>query len=1137
VSGSAVRDDVEMNLRRELYGPDGLEIGAIPLDTSKGISFLTRTDARHRWCDLTTGEEILTVPPRRRYGVGVLYPVGSPPVDNDQDGEDVDEDPDEDAPVDDLSGSTNAKQVLDVSDDFDLSETQSRNPSALAVTALVRDEVRDLRIEFSGATYRRISVTFGDGTRDRTWWVREPFSGEVEVGLVDLEREGRLVVFSDPDGGVEVSVHSRRGIQLDGSVYVTAAMANRSISRASKTEIYQCELRMLSSGGAFSAFDLESHRAVEEEEREELDLLYKAQRTFAIGHGCAATWNDRPSGEPDEVWTEAFPSYETNSVTADVVDGNGKSLGVRMEDLAVSTAKGAWALLDPLLSTYEEWVQKRTESAAEFTGVDRRAAERLLSKVNIAMGRIRRGLQILAEDDTCWRSFALMNRAMASQQVNINKPLLDPVQTASGLTFQTFLEPAVTPTWRPFQIGFLLLSLAGLADGLDEDREIVDLIFFPTGGGKTEAYLGAAAFFILLGRMRDPESAGVNVLMRYTLRLLSTQQFQRAAALICALEGIRRENAETLGSQAISLGLWVGRSVSPNRNQDALDRLKKLQKYPLREPNPFLLDKCPHCGAKMGVFRPLRIVVGYEVQGSRVAFVCKNRAGSCPFSKSTAPLPIYLVDEDVYRFRPTLVIATVDKFAMLSRVPEARAIFNIDEDGGQLCPPPGLIIQDELHLITGPLGSMVGLYEAVIEELCTSHGEKQWGPKIIAATATIRNYSSQVRDLYGRSQSALFPPQGLSSDDSFFGTVQRDGEGNPAAGRKYVGVFASGFNSVQTTQVRVAAAISQAPALVNEQGTDFVDSDPYWTAVWFFNSLRELGNTVSLVQSDIPDYLTGLALQGRLVGDTRWPRRVIELTSRRDSEKIPETLRELEAERWSGRAIDMCLASSIMEVGVDVSRLSLLAIVGQPKTTAQYIQVSGRVGRRGPVAPGLVVTIYSTMRSRDRSHFERFRTYHQALYAQVEAGSVTPFALPTLRRALHGPLISYVRMKSPLRAKASDFPTDLFRKGLEVVMARVGSVDPGSQSDVSQLSADFQRLWEDTLPGQWDYAWATEKHYGSLLTDVERALMRGRSDPIALAGVPDQSKMTPTSMRSVDAETVMVTGGNPYTNPEPEEVS
>src|SRR5690606_20031614 len=141
---------------------------------------------------------------------------------------------------------------------------------------------------------------------------------------------------------------------------------------------------------------------------------------------------------------------------------------------------------------------------------------------------------------------------------------------------------------------FILMNLRSIVIPSEEDREVVDVIWFPTGGGKTEAYLGLAAFVILFRRISDPSSRGTVVLTRYTLRLLTAQQYQRAASLICALEYLRRRNPVELGDHPFTIGLWVGSGLTPNTEADAVRLLQRMLREGGRD-NPFVLLSCPWC--------------------------------------------------------------------------------------------------------------------------------------------------------------------------------------------------------------------------------------------------------------------------------------------------------------------------------------------------------------------------------------------------------------------------------------------------------------------------------------------------------------------------------------------------------------
>ena len=596
--------------------------------------------------------------------------------------------------------------------------------------------------------------------------------------------------------------------------------------------------------------------------------------------------------------------------------------------------------------------------------------------------------------------------------------------------------------------------------------------------------------------------------MRYTLRLLTAQQFLRAASLICALERLRERNAD-LGGVEFSIGIWLGGDTTPNTHKQAVDIWNALARDPANASNKFLLLQCPWCGAQMGPTdeqqRQKRgrghqpVIPGYLKRRDVVRLACPDR--SCDFRSG---LPMYVVDDDIYAKRPTLVIGTVDKFAMLAWRERARSLFGLGDDGKRQLDPPNLIIQDEFHLISGPLGSMVGMYEAVIEDLCTDRRrDPARVPKIVASTATIRRYAEQSKAVYGRDVVRLFPPQGINADDAFFAVWARDpGTGSLLPGRRYVGVHAPSLGSTQSVQVRVGGSLLQAPLLL---GSD-TEQDPWWTNMWFFNSLRELGNTLSLMQSDIPDYIVGIRLRDKL-DSVRFPGTPLELTGRRRDDEIPRALQQLEVKHGGDdRAVSVCLASNIIEVGVDIDRMSLMTVVGQPKTTAQYIQVSGRVGRRWWERPGLVVTIYGAQKPRDRSHFERFRSYHDKLYAQVEPTSVTPFAKPVMQRALRGALVAYVRMYAPLGMPPWPYPADLVERAGQLLLARLEHVDSRERTAAIELLDQAKREWQHWGRASWDANYMTG--------DPLNGLMRfpGTAEP------PTPTWEIPSSMRNVDAE-------------------
>jgi hypothetical protein len=1144
MSGLEARAIVEAELRRELFGPPGEEepVGK-PVDCADGlVKFTSAEESRGQFHDAVTKQEILTVgTPLSRYGIGVLHSGGARVVTEAETAEQEDADltgvagvatcaDDPEGPPVEITGRLRHDEAD--SDDFDLTDANSFKPSAMALSFQCRVPANgSLRVRVTGAHYKKLIVHIPGVNQPVDWWLRRPFTltGSISGNVLRNETNRLKTLAMEPEGDPPGITPSTRafsrpvpGVDDAELRLVTIAVVNNVEGTGPSSAFFQM-------GFTVTAEDLviEPYPEVElpdrDDEEQSIDLLYRNKRTYAIGHGCAADWIGGEGSAVPFVEAVSLPAYEVVSLTPNVYwtdeqgnylldeEGRRQAITVSMNELAQGTDEGNQQV-ETVLRLYGEWIAARTSEIADLPERFRPAAARHMQLAGDALKRMREGWALVGSDLTATRAFRWANEAMLYQQVRSNFPLRevergkDDVLRVKGAHPQPDI-PKGRGTWRPFQIAFILASLPELVDPARKNRSLVDLIFFPTGGGKTEAYLGACSISLLARRLRNPEDSGTDTLMRYTLRLLTAQQFLRAASLVCVLEDIRDTNQDALGASPFGIGIWLGGSSTPNSWRKATEVLAKLRRNP-QEQNLFLLLRCPWCGAQMGTKpkgRGGQDVIGYEQAGQKVILRCVD--SQCRYARR-AGLPIHVVDEDIYSVRPSIVIGTVDKFAMMAWRPDSRSLFGLDAKGERDVSPPGLIIQDELHLISGPLGSMVGLYEPVINELCTDRrGNTPVPPKIIASTATIRRYEDQIKGLFGREDVALFPPHGLEEGRSFFAEPARLANGALEPGRRYLGIMSASLGSMQTVQTRVAAAALQSVTKIPED-----DRDGYWTNLNFLNSLRELGNTVSLLESDVPDYLTGLIRRDGI--DPRWPHRTMELTSRRRSDEIPKAIEQLQVRYAPGQerqeAVDICLASNIIEVGVDIDRLGLMTIVGQPKTTAQYIQVSGRVGRRADVSPGLVITIYGAAKPRDRSHYERFRTYHQQLYAQVEPTSVTPFATPVLRRALHAAAVAYVRQVSPRDLQPYPFPAHEFDEAIDLLRQRALIADKSEVPVLDRMAQKRARQWDGWERTQWE---ANPPPWG----DPKQGLMR-------YAGtLPDlDSKATiwdvPTSMRNVDAE-------------------
>ena len=787
-------------------------------------------------------------------------------------------------------------------------------------------------------------------------------------------------------------------------------------------------------------------------EEDQLRLLYSNFENWGIGHGCSCGWDAELGKTPNEIFADVMPAVETPSMNTNV-EVKGTTIKVSMKKLA--GIDGNDDQLNDLLKEYKIWIDnKNTISLDKDLLV---AAKKHLENCNIALNRMKNGLKILQTNSNARLAFRLANQSICLQQISTKKITsrklfynitTQKVEVESDKYFRyandiydsaNFDNQTSIGYWRPFQIAFFLMSLQGITNPESGDRNVVDLIWFPTGGGKTEAYLGVAAFTMFYERLVGQNSGNHNentkfgtiVFMRYTLRLLTTQQVQRAASMFCAMEYIRQNNVQyilnkktksesgidLLGNKEFVLGLWAGKGVSANSRADAKNLIDSYRKRDNQKNNPLSLYRCPYCYAYINVYNheennepPKNYKLGernrkrdWYLESAKGPVEYRgswwNRCPDpdCHFGGNKNVIPLQVVDESLYNDPPTMFIATVDKFAQLAIKKDAASLFKT---------PPSLIIQDELHLISGPLGSLYGLYETLVEKLCTSNDIR---PKIICSTATIKGAKRQVKNLYGRNEFQLFPPPALEIEDSFFGKYAKRPDGTLDQGRLYVGINAH-YSSALTTSVRVFSRIHQGSRHLFNDPENIELMDHYYTLVCFYNSIKELSGDKTLFDSDIFSRITSHLNVRDNTRNVKPPFKYPELTGRLSQNKLLQSLENLEKtyKQTKNEALDACLASSVIEVGVDIDRLALMAVVGQPKTTAQYIQVTGRVGRNWEKVPGLVFTLFSTSKPRDISHYEQFHSYHRRLYEYVEPTSVTPFSEATLERSLAAILFGWL---------------------------------------------------------------------------------------------------------------------------------
>ncbi len=989
-------------------------------------------------------EEVLPIAPSKWYLTGFLVPYEAPAEQR------ADDTGDEE--LDQLS------QVVESDDDNTPEQTSARKaffPSSMGLSVLVPEDAAQLQVEITWGDYLPVARD-GAGPGEATAGA----SGEVKRSgrrhWQRTAREAEIVVDLRP-GSRHREVPDTDGLQIVTSVRETGAFGpvdagTRSVSvflvnhrdpapdvHRDAAFVFQPELSLHALQAFVPRPNLRGHDSDDWDEQV-ADLQYRDAYEYAVGHNVSAVAVTDRAGRCREVRSAWMPTADVEKV---IPSESGAELG--MEALAAADSLGALrVMIEPMVAEYATWIdeQARTAPADEKRAM---VAKDLLEGAGRAKGRIQAGLDAL-EDPLALEAFRLTNRVIASairRRACHGDPRARPED----------LDP---PAWRPFQLAFLLINLAGVVDPEHADRKVVDLLFFPTGGGKTEAYLGLAAFTMALRRLRDPSigSAGLSVIMRYTLRLLTLDQLGRAATLICALELERQQDVGKLGLWPFEIGLWVGQTATPNRmgakgkdnRYSARRRTIDFQNDDRRKASPIPLETCPWCGAKYS--KDSFQLLPDPDRPSDLRVFCISRRCDFHFRRQARGLPILAVDEPIYRRLPAFIVATVDKFANLPWVGDTAGLFGrvsrYDKEGfygpghkglgrplERRLPPPDLVIQDELHLISGPLGTLVGLYETAIDALC---GDQVGGdgprPKIVASTATVRRAEKQIRGLFGRTAVDVFPPPGPDRRHSFFAETAAPEVRHP---RTYVGIAAQGRNlKVVLLRVYVAllAAGQKAWTAAGGAGNANNPADPYMTLLGYFNSLRELGGSRRIVEDEVRSRLADYGTRRRRVGESgrlfanrkklHDPR---ELTSRVSTNEVADTKRRLDLTFHDDKErLDVALATNMISVGLDITRLGLMVVLGQPKTASEYIQATSRVGRDDQ-RPGLVVALLNVHRPRDRSHYERFTAWHESFYRAVEATSVTPFSPRAIDRAIAAVTVALARlghegMTAPLSAAA-----------------------------------------------------------------------------------------------------------------------
>jgi len=1079
-SPSAIRDELQSLVLKELLGPAN---GA---------------DEEMSEPNISVGD---------RYILGKLAPNGLALIEDDNDAITI------------LDGQVESQE--DGKTDADIRSSAGLHPATIGMSFVVVPTIKSLSVTASWGLYKRVKSKLQENPK--MVWRRSPIVKKCQIALIDGEIKPQILYTSDFG-----EVHLKGKIQQlnfnDNCFVITLFLINEQRQKKSKeknkdeTWLFQPEL-IVESLDAAAVFQKrqQKRQAIYQDSRyaeeQALQMLYRDKVEFAKGYGVSvhAVVSDKPQ-YATRLITQWLPTYDIPQTTSPSIADYPELAGLMldMKTLAQFSDEYLFQSLRVLPAAYQNWIQIQdakinTPALSEFS----ESAHKALSHCSATKKRIEAGIRLLETNPLALQAFRFANEAMYLQRVH--SQYAEKRRTLKNWDNFAEIDIVENRSWRIFQLAFILINLPGITDfnhpeRSDSPEALADLLWFPTGGGKTEAYLGLTAYVLALRRLQgDIEGRsgeyGVAVLMRYTLRLLTLQQFQRATALMCAAEKIRRnaKNPEKWGKNPFRIGLWVGYSTTPNsteRSQQVAKSLKSGEKVDFS--SPLQLTNCPWCGSPINK-NGANLEVETMKQGSGRTFIyCGDKLGLCLFSKTHAPyegLPVLVVDEEIYRYPPALLIATVDKFAQMPWKGETQMLFgqvngycsrhgfmspDIDDTKshnkkGRFAAntrqnhnplrPPDLIIQDELHLISGPLGSLVGLYETAIDALCSwKVNGKPVRPKVIASTATIRQADEQIRKLFMR-EVAIFPPHGLDIQDNFF-AIQRDTTPE-MPGRRYIGICALGTR-LKSVLIRVYVAyLAAAQTMYQKYGES---ADTWMTLVGYFNSLRELGGMRRLVDDEIRERLKN----SNILDFHQLEKRYLnypymeELTSRKNASEIPEILDKLERQfvpkmTKSEKPLDVLLATNMISVGVDVKRLGLMIVAGQPKNTAEYIQATSRVGRN---SPGLVCTVYNWARPRDLSHYESFEHYHATFYQSVEALSVTPFAIGALDRGLAGILIALIRLTAEefnKNSAAQDFDpnSEIVKQAIEIIIKRASSIE-----DDPEMIKEIRRLL-DTKVKQW----------------------------------------------------------------------
>ncbi len=1134
--GSIIRDVILDELEKELVGPH---------ETDESFSFDDN--------------------PKNRYWSGVLYPIQTNSVEDEhvqqnstQQNLEVDDEANEDEHI-----QQNSIQLQD-SEESDNEDEMRVNigtkPSSLGITCHIPIDQQSILAKVSYGIYVQEESKLPDNIKTKTKskinkqdWKRvdydlDPIEIDLKLSRNEIQLQDNKKIF------LKYNVSKKN---KDNYLTLNVFLTNESLTRGGRVHdsdcVFQPKIRIESSNNDKIFLNISRiKQTINDETDKAMMFLFRNEKYFAHGKNCSVEWNiNEEEDRTDWIQTTFIPHYKIPEIKP--IDPSVKvKKSLNMQVLSKVTNFNEFQnILSPIVEEYGEWIKSLKDKLQEWEQTSDSTIERdfitgsenipkqNIDNCNDALTRIRNGIHKISNEPLVGEAFRFTNEVMYQNILHSKwvKQNRDKIENGEKITEDHPNDAEINPEWRLFQIAFLLLNIESITDKDSKDHKTVDLLWFPTGGGKTEAYYGVIAFTLAYRRLKgkDPKSFdeeldryGVSVIMRYTYRLLTLQQFQRAATLLCACEYVRMKgkNSVKFGDEPFLVGLWAGVKTTPNAFADARSKIKSRQHNPnmlIEEGDPMQLLNCPWCGRRLDA-RSYEFENAYEssskLRPRRIQIRCNEK---CFFGKPNDPdrvLPVVFIDEDIIHLRPSLLISTVDKFAQLSWNPRYSVLFgnvsqfcrkhgyrpkNMKNVKNEICShhkehkfkdgqtrtilgnvsrqlsPPELIIQDELHLIVGPLGTITGLYETTIDLLSTY---KEIRPKIIAstATATMKKSSEQIKDLFNLESTKIFPPQGFEFGESFFAKSLPLSEENP--GKLHIGVCST-TTSRYNVGIRIAASITRKIRHIRENKNSFYfnnekfdfsddDLDPYYTLVNYYNTIKNLGASVRMYDDTLPHYINSIIDSEKIFQRENNAKKVAseilqkeELTGRVLATEIPKILQSVETKLGSDRVLDALLCTNMLSVGVDVDRLNLLVINGQPKNTSEYIQASGRIGRNNP---GIVVTNYTYLNPRDLSYFENFIHFHTEFHKLIEPSSLTPYSGRSRDRGLNGIFLALVRLQDNiLSTDPTGFSTNIPRvlnlteKIKEQILNRVKDIDP-EELEQTKIDIDYIiKKWQDLI--------------------------------------------------------------------------